>query len=105
MMAALGGISNLVASFGTSSPNGVSATAEATLAAVENKGQAETKRAVINQDQTSVSSAASLVAQVLNTSDARLEKVAALQAQIANGSYQVPASAVASKIVEDLLKS
>ncbi len=104
-MAALGGISNLVAAFGTSSPNNVSATSEAAPAAVENKGQAAAKRVDINQDQTSVSSAASLVAQVLNTSDTRLEKVAAIQAQIANGTYQVPAVAVASKIVEDLLKS
>lgn len=56
------------------------------------------------KDQASVSTTGGLVAQALTTSDVRQEKVAALQSAIASGSYNVPSSAVASKIVDSLLK-
>ena len=55
-------------------------------------------------DHTSLSSASSLIAAALKGSDVRGEKVAALQQQIANGTYHVPASAVAGKIVDSLLQ-
>jgi flagellar biosynthesis anti-sigma factor FlgM len=54
-------------------------------------------------DQANVSSTGGLVAQALNTPDVRLDKVAALQSAISSGTYQVPASAVAGKIVDSLL--
>jgi flagellar biosynthesis anti-sigma factor FlgM len=44
-----------------------------------------------------------LVAQASAGPDVRLDKVAALQYSIASGTYNVPASAVASKIVDSLL--
>jgi negative regulator of flagellin synthesis FlgM len=54
-------------------------------------------------DQTSLSSASSLVAQALRAPDVRADKVAALQQAINSGTYSVPASAVAGKIVDSLL--
>ena len=54
-------------------------------------------------DQTSLSSESGLVALAAASPDVRLDKVAALQQAISNGSYHVAASAVADKIVEGLL--
>ena len=54
-------------------------------------------------DAASVSSAGSAVAQAASGSDVRADKVAALQAAIANGTYNVPASAVADKLISSLL--
>jgi negative regulator of flagellin synthesis FlgM len=54
-------------------------------------------------DQANVSSVGALVAKASAGSDVRTEKVAALQQAISSGSYHVPASAVASKIVDSLL--
>ncbi len=48
-------------------------------------------------------SAGGLAAQATDTSDVRLTKVAELRQAIASGTYNVPASAVASKMVESLL--
>ncbi len=50
-----------------------------------------------------VSSTGGLVAQALSTSDVRLDRVTALQQSIQSHSYSVPASDVASKIVDSLL--
>ena len=54
------------------------------------------------KDQARVSTTASAVSQALRTEDVRHEKVASLQAAIANGSYQVPASEIADKILNGL---
>ena len=57
------------------------------------------------QDKASLSAAGGLASsQATDTSDVRQSKVAALQQAIASGSYNVPSSAVADKIVEGLLK-
>jgi flagellar biosynthesis anti-sigma factor FlgM len=48
-------------------------------------------------------SAGGLAAQASDTSDVRLTKVAELRQAIASGSYNVPASAVADKMVDSLL--
>jgi len=48
-------------------------------------------------------SAGGLAAQATDTSDVRLTRVAELRQAIASGSYNVPASAVANKMVESLL--
>jgi len=87
---ALGNLSGVSQAAQTATTNG--ATAPATSPAVS-----------LGTDQASVSSTGGLVAQALSTPDVRTDKVASLQAAIASGSYQVPASEVAGKIVDSLL--
>jgi flagellar biosynthesis anti-sigma factor FlgM len=103
-MAALDGIGTLGSVPENLGSSGPAQTAE-TVASSSVKSAATTTAisAAVN-DQTNVSAAAGLVATALNTSDVRQDKVTALQTAIANGSYNVPASAVAGKIVDSLLK-
>ncbi|MEO6802001.1 MAG: flagellar biosynthesis anti-sigma factor FlgM [Granulicella sp.] len=54
-------------------------------------------------DQTSLSSASTLLAQALTTSDVRMDKVASLQQAINSGSYHVSSSDVADKLLNSLL--
>ena len=101
-MAVLNGIeSNLTTSLGGVSGTGSAAsTVAANLAKPAPAGAAK----VSSPDQANVSSTGGLVSQALNTSDVRTDKVAALQAAIANGSYNVSSSDVANKIVDSLLR-
>jgi negative regulator of flagellin synthesis FlgM len=55
-------------------------------------------------DSASLSAAGGLVSQAADTSDVRMTKVAELRQAIAGGTYSVPASAVADKMVENLLR-
>ena len=55
-------------------------------------------------DQASVSQAGGLVAQSLKSDDVRSAKVAALQQAISAGTYNVPAGAVADKLIGSLLR-
>lgn len=54
-------------------------------------------------DQANLSSESGLVALAAASPDVRLDKVAALQQSISNGTYRIPSSAVANKIVDSLL--
>ena len=54
-------------------------------------------------DQTNLSSAGGLVVQALEGEDTRSAKVASLQQAIAAGTYSVPSSSVADKIIQSLL--
>ena len=54
-------------------------------------------------DLATLSSAGSEVSQSASADEVRMEKVAAVQAVLASGSYNVPASAVASKMVDAML--
>lgn len=54
-------------------------------------------------DHATVSEAASEVAQSAGADGVRTDKVAAVQAALASGTYSVPASAVASKVVDAML--
>ena len=54
-------------------------------------------------DQASVSVAGGLAAQGTNDGDVRMDKVTALQQQIAAGTYHVAASDVADKLITSLL--
>jgi flagellar biosynthesis anti-sigma factor FlgM len=108
-MAGLNGISSLGAVPGIHSTNGnvnaASSVAESAASATRTTNGSNSSAPVNRtQDQASVSSAGGLVAQALNTSDVRLDKVAALQSQIASGTYSVSSQDVASKIVDSLLK-
>lgn len=58
---------------------------------------------VRHADQANLSSTGGLVAQALESSDARLAKVASLQQTIASGNYSVSSSDVADKIIQSLL--
>ncbi len=102
-MAALDGIGTLGNVPENLGINGAAQAAE-TVAPNSVKNAATSILATTVADQTSVSAAAGLVTAALSTSDVRQDKVSALQTAIANGSYSVPASAVAGKIVENLLK-
>jgi flagellar biosynthesis anti-sigma factor FlgM len=54
-------------------------------------------------DHATLSSAGTEVSQTASESDVRAEKVIAVQAALATGSYNVPASAVAGKMVDAML--
>ncbi len=55
-------------------------------------------------DQATLSASAGIVAQALEGSDTRSAKVASLQQAIAAGTYNVPSSDVAGKIIQSLLE-
>lgn len=56
-------------------------------------------------DRATLSSAGSEVSQAASATDVRRGKVAAMQAALATGTYSVPASAVAGKVVDSMLSS
>ncbi|HMD21266.1 MAG TPA: flagellar biosynthesis anti-sigma factor FlgM [Alloacidobacterium sp.] len=55
------------------------------------------------QDRTEVSTAASLAHQAMSVPDVRMEKVAAIQQALANGTYQVGPADVADKLVRQMM--
>jgi negative regulator of flagellin synthesis FlgM len=55
-------------------------------------------------DSAKVSLAGAMLSQAASGSDVRFEKVAALRQSIEAGAYNIPASAVASKLADSLLK-
>lgn len=57
----------------------------------------------LGADQATLSSAASQMAQATSGDGVRMDKVAAVQAALSDGTYSVPASAVASKLVDAML--
>lgn len=57
----------------------------------------------MSSDRATLSSAGSEVAQAAADGGVRAEKVAEIQAALAAGSYSVPASAVASRVVDAML--
>ena len=56
-------------------------------------------------DQATISSASGVLSTALNSSDVRTAKVAALQASINAGTYNIPASSVAEKMLSSILGS
>jgi negative regulator of flagellin synthesis FlgM len=57
----------------------------------------------LGSDRATLSSAASEAAQSAGDDGVRMDKVASVQAALAAGNYSVPASAVASKLVDSML--
>ena len=57
----------------------------------------------VTADSATLSSAGSQVSASAGEPGVRMDKVAAIQAQLAAGSYQVPASALASRLVDSML--
>ena len=87
----------------------LSSTASTSTKPVADVATGETNDGVSTQvsaqaDQANLSSAGGIMAQALEGSDARSVKVAALQQAIASGSYNVPSSDVAEKLIDSLLK-
>ena len=54
-------------------------------------------------DRATLSSAANEISQAVSSEGVRADKVAAVQAALAAGTYAVPASAVASKVIDSML--
>jgi negative regulator of flagellin synthesis FlgM len=77
--------------------------AAAPAAAQQTKSSATAGTGAIWSDLATVSSAGSEISQMADSSDVRMEKVAEIQAALAAGSYDVPASAVVSKVVDSML--
>jgi flagellar biosynthesis anti-sigma factor FlgM len=67
------------------------------------KNDAASASSSLAGDHATLSSAGSEVASATSGSEVRMEKVAAVQAALTAGTYQVPASAVAGKIVDAML--
>ena len=80
---------------------GVNAAAPAATAAA--KGPAEPGASALSSDRATLSSAGSEVSQSAADSGVRMDKVASVQAALAAGTYNVPATAVASKVVDSML--
>jgi negative regulator of flagellin synthesis FlgM len=57
----------------------------------------------LSSDQATFSSAGSEVSQTASGTEVRMDKVAAIQAALAAGTYNVPAADVASKVVDSML--
>jgi flagellar biosynthesis anti-sigma factor FlgM len=57
----------------------------------------------VNADQATLSPAASMAAEAAQDSGVRLDKVTAVQQALAAGSYSVPSSAVAGKMIDHML--
>ena len=55
------------------------------------------------QDRTEVSTAASLAHRAMSVPDVRMDKVAAVQQALANGTYQVSPTDVADKIIRRMI--
>jgi len=65
-------------------------------------GKSQKSASMAVQDNATLSPAASLAAQTAEDSDVRMDKVAQIQQAIASGSYNVPSSEVAGKIIEQM---
>ncbi|HZB87915.1 MAG TPA: flagellar biosynthesis anti-sigma factor FlgM [Terracidiphilus sp.] len=80
---------------------GVGSTAQPQSRPAKNQPAAVTS--ALAGDQATLSSAGATVSQSSSSSDVRLDKVASIQAALTAGTYNVPASAVAGKLVDALL--
>lgn len=71
--------------------------------AVGTKGSVATGKSAMGSDHATLSSAGSEVAQTASDDSVRTDKVASVQAALAAGTYGVPPSAVASRLVDVML--
>jgi len=72
-------------------------------APAQTKSAPATTTSALNSDRATVSSAGSVVSSALADSDVRMDKVTGIQAALAAGTYNVPPSAVASKMVDSMM--
>jgi|GEM_PF-1663516 len=71
--------------------------------AASHASQAGTSETSLGADEATVSSAGTTVSQAASASDVRMDKVTSVKSAIDSGTYNVPSSAVASKVVDSLL--
>lgn len=71
--------------------------------AIQGKAGQVAQGGAFSADHATLSNAASEIAQAAGEDGVRMEKVAAIQSALESGTYSVPASAVASKVVEAML--
>ncbi len=79
---------------------GVNLTAPSTP---QGKGITSAAPSTFDSDRATFSSAGSEVSQAASGEGVRADKVAAVQAALAAGTYSVPASAVASRVIDSML--
>lgn len=72
-------------------------------AQTQKSGGASTTQNEITGDTATLSSAASEVSQAASGEGVRMDKVLAVQQALAAGTYNIPASAVASKVIDSML--
>jgi|SRR5580658_1721657 flagellar biosynthesis anti-sigma factor FlgM len=72
-------------------------------AAPQSKGSTTAAPSSFDSDRATFSSAGSEVSQAASGEGVRADKVASVQAALAAGTYSVPASAVASKVIDSML--
>ena len=82
---------------------GVSTSATPEARPVRNTDTAAAAQAAFGGDQATFSRAATEVSQSAAQSGVRSDKVAAIQQALASGTYNVPASAVAGKMIDAML--
>ncbi len=73
--------------------------------APQGKGSTSSAGNSFDNDRATFSSAASEVSETASGESVRADKVAAIQAALADGTYNVPASAVASRVVDAMMVS
>lgn len=66
-------------------------------------GKGSSSEAELTTDQATVSSAGSSVSEAASAPDVRLDKVTAVKSALESGTYNVPASAVAGKVIDSML--
>ena len=77
--------------------------AQPAAASTPAKSAAASTPSALPSDSATLRSAASQVALTASDSEVRMDKVNSIQAALASGTYNVPASAVASKMVNAML--
>jgi negative regulator of flagellin synthesis FlgM len=82
---------------------GVTTNPSASVSQSQNPNNTTAASSGLESDQATFSAAGNEVSQAIADSDVRPEKVAAIQSALANGTYSVSASAVASKMVDAML--
>lgn len=76
-----------------------------TVATVPVKNADAAPETGLSHDSAQLSSVGAQVAQSAAVSDVRLDKVAAIQSALQSGTYQVPASDVAQKMVDAMIEN
>lgn len=90
---------------GSNSLQGVNSTAQPAAPRTANAPAPGAHSASLGADHATLSSAASGAAQIASSDEVRMDKVDGVKSAIEAGTYNVPAAAVASKMVDSMLGS